>query len=245
MTLLCRQGWRYVTNMLVVGLCFFLSFRLDGRTQCARQSPSNCWAWEQQGWGVSHGREGIVQALVLSVFTCVHRPQNIFRRESAYKLVHLMFGDFFGSSNAVKCQVIRGRVRRLEADLTSSRRLAEERGAEMTRLQHSLDAAAALSTERLETINRLEDDLTIAFKSSSGSIAVGEAGSTPRATEEGRGTGFERGGEGAGSEGADALRELLGVAEGGVGVVGGGRGGGGGREVDNHGVLEIVQVGFA
>lgn len=125
--------------------------------------------------------------------------------------------------------MIRGRVRRLEADLTSSRRLAEERGAEANRLQRSLDSAATLSAERLETINRLEDDLATAFRSNSGKSGGGGIGGatalgTPR-------------GKGAEVEGTDALRELLGV---------GGdreaRGEGVEAEVDSHGVLGIVQV---
>ena len=134
-------------------------------------------------------------------------------------------------------QVIRGRVRRLEADLTSSRRLAEERGAEVTRLQRSLDAASALSAERLEAIDRLEDDLATASQAKSSGVAGGGAGAGAGG---GGGTPKASGGGGRG-EGSNALRELLGVAEGEAGG-GGDGGGGGGGEVDGHGVLGIVQV---
>ncbi|CAN0306096.1 unnamed protein product, partial [Scytosiphon promiscuus] len=133
-------------------------------------------------------------------------------------------------------QVIRGRVRRLEADLTSCRRLAEERGAEAARLQHSLDSAAALSAERLETINRLEDDLATAFHSGKGS---GKGGGNGGANA----SGTPRGGYAGGVqvEGTDALRELLGVGEDGEprGVqAGAGEGAGVGEvELDSHGVL--------
>eukprot|EP00903_Cladosiphon_okamuranus_P005839 g5780.t1 len=129
-------------------------------------------------------------------------------------------------------QVIRGRVRRLEADLTSSRRLAEERGAEVTRLQRSLDAAAALAAERLETIDRLEDDLATASKAKSSGVAGGGAGAGAG------GGGAPKVGVGVGGEGTEALRELLGVAE---GEAGGGEGTGG-AEVDGRGVLGIVQA---
>eukprot|EP00752_Nemacystus_decipiens_P018208 g16337.t1 len=127
-------------------------------------------------------------------------------------------------------QVIRSRVRRLEADLTSSRRLAEERGAEATRLQRSLDAAAALSAERLETIDRLEDDLAAASQAKSSGVAGGSTGA-------GGGVGAPNISGGGGGEGANALRELLGVAE-----EEAGGGGGGGAEVGGHGVLGIVQA---
>eukprot|EP00904_Undaria_pinnatifida_P006316 jgi/Undpi1/2814/HiC_scaffold_14.g06191.m1 len=154
-------------------------------------------------------------------------------------------------------QVIRGRVRRLEAELTSSRRLADERGTENKSLQRSLDTATALASERLDVINRLEDDLASAFHSGSGG-GSGGGNETPHGA--GAGTGWGVGGGGAsaaggGVEGAEgsstqALRELLGVAEGGGGGAGGGGGGGegvgvgggGGGAVVDHGVLGIVQV---
>lgn len=73
---------------------------------------------------------------------------------------------FFNTARGMYApQVIRSRVRRLEADLTSSRRLAEERGVDIGRLQRSLDAATLLASDRLEAINRLEDDLATAFRS--------------------------------------------------------------------------------
>lgn len=76
--------------------------------------------------------------------------------------------DFGDCSVSLASQVIRGRVRRFEADLTSSRRVAKECGAEAAELQRSLHSAAALYAERLETITRLEDDLaTTAFRSNS------------------------------------------------------------------------------
>lgn len=141
-------------------------------------------------------------------------------------------------------QVIRGRVRRLEADLTSSRRLAEERGAEAARLQRSLDAATAVSAERLEAINRLEEDLaSVTFHAKTPSSALGlGGGGMPSGAGGAAGAGFEGGGGGA--EGAEALRELLGVADEDGGTPGGTRGGGGRGEMEGHGhgVLGIMQV---
>lgn len=125
--------------------------------------------------------------------------------------------------------MIRGRVRRLEADLTSSRRLAEERGAESVSLQRALETAEALAADRLEAVNRLEDDLAIAFRTGGGG-----GGETPRA---GGGGGGGEGGVDDGS-GNQALRELLGVSEGAAGEGDVSRGA---RELD-HGVLGIVQV---
>lgn len=126
-------------------------------------------------------------------------------------------------------------MRRLEADLTTSRRLCDERGAEIGRLRGSLDAAVALAAERLEMVNRLEDDLAAScssksskvLRSSEGGISgVGGGGLTPVA---------EVGDvPGSSSTSHEALRELLGVSE-----AGGRRGGG--SEAD-HGVLGIVQV---
>ena len=107
-------------------------------------------------------------------------------------------------------------MRRLEADLTSSRRLAEERGAEAGRLRGSLDAAVALAAERLEVVNRLEDDLAASSSfrpGASGAASVGTSGVGVG------GAAARDGGEGDGGlSSTQALRELLGVAEeGGVG----------------------------
>lgn len=115
----------------------------------------------------------------------------------------------------------------------------------MTRLQRSLDAAAALAAERLRTIDRLEDDLASASQAKS-SGATGGAGGVGGGAGGSGGTPRGGGGHAAGlggGEGSDALRELLGVSEGEAGGCGGAaRAGAGVAEVDGHGVLGIVQV---
>lgn len=138
-------------------------------------------------------------------------------------------------------------MRRLEADLTSSKRLAEERGVENTQLQHSLEAATALSAERLETINKLEEDLASASQSAGRSLAASRGGMSgsrasptvivgggapfmPLAREE--------------SDDAQALRELLGVAGESRGSDEGGNAVGAEAEGTSGRVLGIVQVCF-
>ncbi|CAM9559325.1 unnamed protein product, partial [Choristocarpus tenellus] len=61
-------------------------------------------------------------------------------------------------------QVIRSRVRRLEADLTSARRLAAESHLEAEKLRNSVSSSVALAAERQTVIERLEDDLATASK---------------------------------------------------------------------------------
>lgn len=140
-------------------------------------------------------------------------------------------------------------MRRLEADLTSSKRLAEERKTENARLQQSLESALALAKDRLDTVNKLEDDLD----KLSSSLGGGGAGRLKRDSAGGGGEYNNNASPRGGAMGVfgsvignedntQALKELLGVGED-DGGGGGGSGGEGGGVGADRGVLGIVQVG--
>ncbi len=96
-----------------------------------------------------------------------------------------------------------------------------------------------MSAERLDAINRLEEDLaSVAFHAKATPSSA--LGGTPSGAGGAVGAGL------GGGEGAEALRELLGVADedggGGGGTADAPRGRGGRGETEGHGVLGIMQV---
>ncbi|CAM9144023.1 unnamed protein product, partial [Phaeothamnion confervicola] len=135
--------------------------------------------------------------------------------------------DTAGHAERTMEQVIRGRIRRLEAEVTVARRDVAEARADADRCRGALTCANELAEQRLQMINRLEDDLAR-------QCGAGGGGS-------GKGGGKSGGGSGNGGGEALSLTELLGL-EALAAAAGTPAGGGVAGGNDNIDMLQIVQA---
>ncbi|CAN0007532.1 unnamed protein product, partial [Discosporangium mesarthrocarpum] len=127
--------------------------------------------------------------------------------------------DTAGHAERTMEQVIRNRVRRLEADLTSAQRLVDETRADSERLREDVETLGALAADRMTVIARLEDDLAMALQASGSPPPPSTA--TVAATATGRGAGAGGGAE----KGVEGGGGGVGPSVGGLGGAGLGAGG--------------------